>query len=96
LAGSIVVLAVGFGLEPWTDSRKGYWENDGIDSPRVRRDNRWLIVGSGDSALTDLMRLCIKDFRHANLLSLLPRADLLASVKADLLEIEERNTTRKS
>ena len=60
----IVVLAVGFGLEKDYDgAHPGYWEDDRLSKVGDKR-KVWLVAGCGDSALTDLMRLCIRDFQH--------------------------------
>jgi putative NAD(P)-binding protein len=61
----VVILAVGFGRDdspPWTH---GYWTDDDIGDVELEKQPRtWLISGSGDGALTDLMRLCILNFQH--------------------------------
>lgn len=62
-----VILAVGFGLEPEGPGRSSYWDEDDIDgSFRKPTDSRkkWLVSGSGDGGLTDLIRLCLRRFRH--------------------------------
>jgi hypothetical protein len=56
-----VVLAVGFGIEEGTQVHS-YWTDDQLDGIDVR--GRWLVSGCGDGGLTDLMRLCIANFRH--------------------------------
>lgn len=63
-----VIFAVGHGLEqpvkqvPWLS----YWQNDRLSQPTLapKKRRRYLITGIGDSALTDALRLCIKDFDH--------------------------------
>ena len=60
----VLILAVGFGRDdtPWTH---GYWTDDDLGATELEQAPRtWLISGSGDGALTDLMRLCILDFTH--------------------------------
>jgi hypothetical protein len=52
-----LILAVGFGEE----EGQSYWENDGLQSKK----GQWLVSGTGDGGLTDVMRLCIDNFRHA-------------------------------
>jgi hypothetical protein len=83
------ILAVGFGLEPDNSCQWSYWEEDDVDSGLVRPDQtrRWLISGTGDSALTDLMRLCLKRFRHAELPELFRGASGLTGAREDLKEI---------
>ncbi len=86
----IVIFAVGFGLEPSTGYRWSYWEEDAIDAGVLRgiTGRTWLVSGYGDSALTDLMRLCIRRFRHADLPMLFSRRrETLEMLKRDLLDI---------
>jgi hypothetical protein len=83
----VVILAVGFGTE--TDG--GYWIDDGtLDAWPIARAKRSLVVGVGDSGLTDLMRLCIKDFRHGEILKNFGRFPSVSwnSLSRDLRDIE--------
>jgi tetratricopeptide (TPR) repeat protein len=70
---ALAVLAVGFGQErAELDDYKGYWEQDELDfdgwfTPDRDAPRKWLVSGSGDGALTDLLRLCLRDFRHERL-----------------------------
>jgi hypothetical protein len=84
----VVIVAVGFGLEPLQPHQWSYWEEDSIDGSFRNRPTpeRWVISGFGDSALTDLMRLKIKRFRHAELPQWF-RGSRLDSVRRDLLEM---------
>jgi hypothetical protein len=62
-----VILAVGFGLEPDGPGQSSYWDEDDIDgSFRKLTDSpkKWLVSGCGDGGLTDLIRLCLRRFRH--------------------------------
>ena len=61
--------ALDSGSNPLRSYQWSYWEEDAIDGGFRHRPHgeRWLISGFGDSALTDLMRLKIKRFRHAEL-----------------------------
>jgi hypothetical protein len=91
-----VILAVGFGLEEakpnycWS-----YWSEDDIDGRfrRSERGQRWLISGSGDGALTDLMRLCISRFRHGEVLTLFSKATGYGGLKSDLKRIHSQPGT---
>jgi hypothetical protein len=60
----VVIITVGFGTDA-TEFTSGYWENVGLDHhQRENESESWLVSGFGDGALTDLMRLCIRDFLH--------------------------------
>lgn len=61
MAFDAVILALGFGEE----EGQSYWNNDGLQS----RKGEWLVSGTGDGGLTDLMRLCIDNFRHAEVVT---------------------------
>jgi FAD dependent oxidoreductase len=63
ITAQIVILALGFGREIERADIQKYWDEAPFDSvPRTTL--KWLVSGYGDGGLTDLMRLCIKDFRH--------------------------------
>lgn len=65
----VVVLAVGFGLEPDEKNRVAYWNDaDGLDG--IRQDASVLVVGFGDGGLADLLRLCLPETRQDNLVEL--------------------------
>lgn len=70
---AIIILAVGFGFEP--DNYPfyySYWTEDKIDGGfnRSMDGETWLVSGYGDGALTDVMRLCLRNFRHAKITEL--------------------------
>ncbi|HEX3748549.1 MAG TPA: NAD(P)/FAD-dependent oxidoreductase [Bryobacteraceae bacterium] len=95
---AIVILAVGFGLEhnnPWTWS---YWSDDNIDDSFRKSPHKpkWLVSGYGDGALTDLMRLCIRRFRHHEILELLQGAKDIKRVQLDIEEIHARSKTESA
>ena len=58
----IAILAIGFGLELDRADLQRYWQSDPLDTDLT--GSTVLISGAGDGALTDLMRLCIQDFKH--------------------------------
>jgi hypothetical protein len=65
----VAVLAVGFGRDA-SSSTFGYWTDDDLSAiEHEKAPHRWLVSGYGDGALTDLMRLCIRDFRHESVLA---------------------------
>jgi hypothetical protein len=86
-AFSGIILAVGFGLEQQNSFSRSYWQEDDLDTPFGVANERWLISGFGDGALTDLMRLCISNFRHADLRSMFSTAAGIAGIKDDLERI---------
>lgn len=82
-----LILAIGFGLEPRTYFGDSYWAEDDYDSSFRKRGQRWLVSGVGDGALTDLMRLCIKGFRHDEILKLISTDQGMVPLLEDLHEI---------
>lgn len=82
----VVILAVGFGRDshPDTDS---YWTDTRIDGLEVESGESWLVSGYGDGALTDLMRLCIMDFLHDQVIKSVDEATRQA-VGAQLMAAE--------
>jgi tetratricopeptide (TPR) repeat protein len=95
------IIAVGFGLE--RRSRLGiesppYWEDDGLEQALGASSDhpqRILVSGAGDGALIDLLRASIRDFRHEDILALLPEGDVLRKLQ-DELEAIETKTKRAS
>lgn len=65
-----VILAVGFGLErkventPWVS----YWRDDSLHQVSLEGRTHHLISGCGDGGLIDLLRVCVRDFRHEKLI----------------------------
>ncbi len=60
----IVIVAVGFGLEREGRGRDSYWRPEGLAWAGRPGERRVLVAGYGDGALTDLMRVCLRDFNH--------------------------------
>lgn len=90
----VVILAVGFGMEKG-EPDASYWADNGIDlttedSPAVKV----LVSGGGDGALTDLMRLCIADFRHDRVLATLAASPNIGEMRRRVLEIENSLESR--
>jgi len=84
-----VILAVGFGHDAvlGTDT-DGYWTDSRINSREVNsEEGDWLVSGTGDGALTDLMRLCIRGFRHEQVLGAIDD-DVRVRVGEELLGAE--------
>lgn len=86
----LVLIAMGFGLEAaqWQQTR--YWQNDRLDGRDDGVKRICLVSGCGDGGLTDLMRLCIKDFRHHEVLRLFAGHPQSARLGDDLLDQERR------
>jgi hypothetical protein len=71
-----VIAAIGFGAEAaMRDAASSvYWLDDAIEREDPHRlDVRYLISGTGDGGLTDLLRIRLRDFRHHHLRELLLR-----------------------
>lgn len=58
----VVLSCVGFGVETGTYSYP-YWADLPLDDAQIHSQS-WVVSGAGDGALTDLMRLCIRNFLH--------------------------------
>jgi hypothetical protein len=87
----VVILAVGFGLEPKGPNRRSYWENDSLNKT-LRENESVLIAGYGDGALTDLMRASLNDFDHQTLLT-----SIVAAVRdGDLARVKEIESHRSA
>lgn len=89
---AIIILAVGFGLEPQSAHQDSYWTEDNIDGNfrRSAEDQPWLVSGFGDGALTDVMRLCINQFRHAEIVRWFEGVAGIKEIKQQLLEIHSQ------
>jgi len=72
----LVILAVGFGLEPRGEDCDSYWIEDNLDAALRKPSSQaeWLVSGRGDGAFTDLMRLCFSRYRQDEILNLLTGA----------------------
>ena len=90
----VAIIAVGFGIEAkrkFGIETTAYWEDDGLDQAlgaRPDRPHRILVSGAGDGALIDLMRATLRDFRHEEILDLLPKGEALQLLQERLLTIE--------
>jgi len=59
----IVVLAVGFGVEEDNPFSYSYWGDIPLTEAATHA-HKWMISGAGDGALTDVIRLCIRNCDH--------------------------------
>ena len=85
-----VVLAVGFGVEK--KNGISYWRNENLAQPQLGQARETYIVsGSGDSALIDLLRLRVAQFRQDRILKELFRER--PEVKARLRALTEAGPT---
>jgi tetratricopeptide (TPR) repeat protein len=90
----VAIVAVGFGVEPrrhFGVETPHYWEDDGLDQTLASGPDyphRILVSGSGDGALIDVLRATLRDFRHEEMLSLLPDNSELLELQNQLQRIE--------
>ena len=87
-----VILAVGFGTERMLEGApsRSYWEDDNLDRLHTSSTpRRYLISGTGDGGLVDLLRVRLRDFRHERIIQKYLRGASLGEVKAELLKLEE-------
>lgn len=90
-----VIVAVGFGDEnpKIPDITPGYWLPDNLEAQlgdESVKSRRVLVSGSGDGALTDLLRCALKWGDHGTFLKNLARNCRLDRAKENLLAIEQR------
>jgi tetratricopeptide (TPR) repeat protein len=91
-----IIFAVGFGLE----NQKSYWEKDSLDQSQ-KKNQCILIVGYGDGALTDLMRACLREFDHGNVLTSVTQVmglddiKIVKEIESDAGARDPKNLTEK-
>jgi hypothetical protein len=96
----IVILALGYGLEPGADGRISYWRPDGMDWIGQPGEQRVLVAGYGDGALTDLMRACLLNFDHESILKEVIKAlqpsdiESIRELEDDLGAVDAEELTR--
>jgi len=88
----LLIVAAGFGRELSRSDLHPYWANSPLDATQDKK-LRWLVSGAGDGGLTDLMRLCIKDFRHDKVVARFANDAVLKHELAALLEGKRRQPT---
>lgn len=63
----VVILAVGYGVErPPLSDTPSYWRNDDLAQPVLlsEKRKRFLVSGTGDGGLLEVLRLTVEDFHH--------------------------------
>ncbi|HEX5750884.1 MAG TPA: tetratricopeptide repeat protein [Archangium sp.] len=88
-----VILAVGFGTERTLEGApsRSYWEDDNLDRllHASGTSKRYLISGTGDGGLIDLLRVRLRDFRHERIIQRYLGETSLGAVRTELLTLEE-------
>ena len=94
---ALVILAVGFGLERRVTGIRplSYWDNDSLHQASRTGTTRYLISGTGDGGLIDLLRVRMRDFRHDEVLATFLASPALTPVKTRLLAIEREAETEE-
>jgi len=95
-AFAVVILAVGFGLEQRVEGIDfvSYWDDDNLDKTPLGSAN-YLISGTGDGGLIDVVRARLNDFRHDEVLETFVGDASLGPVKEELLTIEREARDRE-
>jgi hypothetical protein len=90
----VVIIATGFGSEARIRDTEAslYWLDDTLERERpTGRQMQYLISGTGDGGLTDLLRVRVKGFRHHHLRDcLLDMEPFAAEIDHRIKEVEER------
>jgi hypothetical protein len=84
----VAILAVGFGAEIDRADLQRYWQSDPFDATLT--GSTVLVSGAGDGALTDIMRLCIQDFHHDEIVARFLEYDDVAGPLKKLLLSKEK------
>lgn len=69
-----IIFAVGFGVEREVDSESttSYWRNDSVNQPKpgasAREKTKYLISGTGDGGLIDLLRARLQSFNQGQII----------------------------
>jgi hypothetical protein len=90
----VVILAVGFGSEArMRDAASSeYWVDDALERANPRGHvTRYLVSGTGDGGLTDLLRLRLTDFRHHHLRDVLAGLESLTAARGAQRSSRERS-----
>lgn len=90
-AVDIVLLAVGFGIEPRSSTTCSYWTRTGRVTP-LPPNAKVFVSGFGDGGLADLMNLTIQGFRQDQILEVVDSIDKetqRALLERDRLETKE-------
>jgi HAD superfamily phosphoserine phosphatase-like hydrolase len=90
-----VIIAVGYGLEPGQWPFRRYWQNDQLDDRNDGLEKKCLVSGCGDGGLIDLMRLCIKNFRHHEIVNQFSKQPALQEIGKMLLEKEKTRDSKR-
>jgi tetratricopeptide (TPR) repeat protein len=89
----LVIVAVGFGRERVMQEveSSSYWADDDLHqrSREPTRLRRYLVSGTGDGGLVDLLRIRLRDFRHDHLVKEFLSAEQLEPLRQQLCAIEE-------
>ena len=90
-----VILAVGFGNEQLLSGVQplSYWENDSLHQETGQTIGRVLVSGCGDGGLIDALRLCVRNFDHAEFVDKFLSEAKSGTLNKRLIAIEEQLQT---
>jgi hypothetical protein len=96
---NMVLLAIGFGLEPDEPVRNiqsaSYWSDAGVPVAEFqgRPSPRFFVSGAGDGGLIDLVAAGATDFDHAGMVAMISRHPGIAELSATLAAIDVQART---
>jgi hypothetical protein len=90
-AYDLLIFAIGFGVEEtlWMGARGSYWADDSLDQGGVFQPGEYLVSGTGDGGLIDVLRIALRNFRQEDLARLVEWLPHFGDLRAELLAIDD-------
>lgn len=87
----LLIFAIGFGVEHshWLGTRGSYWADDSLDQGGVFQPGEYLVSGTGDGGLIDVLRIAIRNFRQEDLARIVEQTSSFEALREELLDIDK-------